>query len=516
MGNHYSLKGKLIQITHEFDDSKDYGLSIQGGMVKRVLSDLKVGEKYLLNDLVLKYNKIFKHGNLQNTRGVFKNIMKKGKEIGMITEIMTEPISFPDFCNLETVAYMRSQLKETKVKHKESTTKHTGGGTRKSYSIILWHFNTWLHGQNITVNQQTPTGLNTYEIKKNTVKLDTIEDLLEIRKLTNDKDPDVIKFVKRYLLDECHSHKSKGYMINIYCSIVAYFGRNDYEIKINFDASVNHHNPQEDLNGEQLSLSLSDLQIILDNGRASLIDRATVLCKFHGGLDNITLTDRFNFEAWPQLVKWFGTEEFKKWDLKKCPAIVKLYRIKVNFEYNSMYDIDAIQSLQKALEWREKKTGQKMQDGQAMLLNEKLQPLTDRWVSDLVPKLAERAGNQRIFKILSGYVKEKRSHELRDLLKSTLLVCGTMPFAADHALGHKPRDSYEKQAILYPEKIRTEFMKGSKTINIFTNISNYIKADHEKETLISENIDMKERLDRLEKLLLPSEMKRASKTVNDI
>ena len=41
MGDHYSLKGKLIQITHEFDDSKDYGLPIQGGMVKRVLSDLK-------------------------------------------------------------------------------------------------------------------------------------------------------------------------------------------------------------------------------------------------------------------------------------------------------------------------------------------------------------------------------------------------------------------------------------------------------------------------------------------
>ena len=167
-------------------------------------------------------------------------------------------------------------------------------------------------------------------------------------------------------------------MVNIYCGIMAYFGRNDYELKFQFDAAVNHHDPKEDLNGEQLSLSLGDLQIILDNGRASLIDRATILCKFHGGLDNITLTDRFNFEAWPQLVKWFGDDDHRRWDLKKCPAVVKLYRIKVNFEYNSMYDVDAIQALQQALTWREKKTGHKMKSGDAMLLNEKMTPLTDR------------------------------------------------------------------------------------------------------------------------------------------
>ena len=40
-------------------------------------------------------------------------------------------------------------------------------------------------------------------------------------------------------------------------------------------------------------------------------------------------------------------------------------------------------------------TGTKMKSGEPILINEKLQPITDRWVSDLVPKLAERAGNQR-------------------------------------------------------------------------------------------------------------------------
>ena len=44
------------------------------------------------------------------------------------------------------------------------------------------------------------------------------------------------------------------------------------------------------------------------------------------------------------------------------------------------------------------------------------------------------------------------SHEVRDLLKSTLLVSGCAQYAADHVLGHAPRDSYEKQAVLYPRR----------------------------------------------------------------
>ena len=491
------MKGKIIQILKKYDPKKDYKVPIQGRMAKTILSELESGKKYLLNDLVVQYNKRFNHKNMENTRGVFKNVMKKGKEIGMIKEVQVEPITFDEFCKLETVQYMRSQLKETKTKHAGSTIKHTGGGTRRSYSLVCWHFNNWLYGKKITTSQAIPTGLNKYEIKKITKKLNTIEDLLEVRKLATEKDPGIVKFIKKYLLDDIHSHKSRGYMVNIYCGINAYFTKNDYEIKFSFDASVSHSDPAESLNGEELKLSLSDLQVILNHGRATLTDRATILCKFHGGLDNITLTDRFNFEAWPQLVRWFdGEENHNKWDLKKCPAIVKLYRIKVNFEYNSMYDVDAISALQKYLDFREKKTGSKMKSGEPMLLNERLQPITDRWVSDLVPKLAERAGNQRIFKVLSGYVREKRSHELRDLLKSTLLVCETMPYAADHVIGHKPRDSYEKQAILYPEKIRSEYMKASNTINIFTNITNYIKIDHEKVNLVERMNQIQNQLNR--------------------
>ncbi len=69
-----------------------------------------------------------------------------------------------------------------------------------------------------------------------------------------------------------------------------------------------------------------------------------------------------------------------------------------------------------------------------------------------------------------------RSHETRDLLKSTLLVAGCAPYAADHILGHAPRDSYEMQAVLYLEALRREYAKASGMIRIFAGIEGYLGA----------------------------------------
>jgi len=48
---------------------------------------------------------------------------------------------------------------------------------------------------------------------------------------------------------------------------------------------------------------------------------------------------------------------------------------------------------------------------------------------------------------------------------------------ADHVIGHSPKDSYEKQAVLYPESITCEFAKASHRINIFTGVANKEELD---------------------------------------
>ena len=214
-----------------------------------------------------------------------------------------------------------------------------------------------------------------------------------------------------------------------------------------------------------------------------------MICKFHRGLDTSTLVDRFNFQAWEQLVKYIGTEIYTKWDLDKCPIPIKLTRIKKDFIHTGFLDRDAIDSIQTYLDYRFKKTGKPMQDNEALFLNVKNEPITPSWVRQSFSKLAQTAGIQRKLKGYNLRVRyEKDSHELRDLLKSTLIDCGTRYDVADHVIGHMPKDTYEKQlTTYYSENMRVEFMKASGKLNIFSNISKYMKGSSELQVLRDQN-----------------------------
>ena len=47
---------------------------------------------------------------------------------------------------------------------------------------------------------------------------------------------------------------------------------------------------------------------IMTSGKPDAVEKAVFLAKFHSGLDASTLVDRFNSEAWPQLVGRTGTD----------------------------------------------------------------------------------------------------------------------------------------------------------------------------------------------------------------
>ena len=94
------------------------------------------------------------------------------------------------------------------------------------------------------------------------------------------------------------------------------------------------------------------------------------------------------------------------------------------------------------------------------------------WISSRFSKAATDAGIQ---KVVSHRVFKIHSHEVRDLLKSTLLVSGCAQYAADHVLGHSPGDSYEKQAALYPETLRAEYAKASGRLNVFASIERHLR-----------------------------------------
>ena len=148
-------------------------------------------------------------------------------------------------------------------------------------------------------------------------------------------------------------------------------------------------------------------------------------------------------------------------------------RVKTGMEYTTFVDRDAVSHLQDYLRWREFREGKKYDPSGPLFVTRRGTPVGPNWISSRFSKAAIDAGIQkrtshRVFKI--------HSHEVRDLLKSTLLVSGCAQYAADHVLGHAPRDSYEKQAALYPEKLRAEYAKASGRLNIFSSIEKHLRA----------------------------------------
>jgi len=317
------LKGKIIQLTSKFDPDKDYGIHIRK-QIRFVLELLEPNTEYVLADLIKKHNSIIsKNGSIENTGHVFKQVVKIGKFIKILEEIQVEPITFEEFCKISTIKYMRKQLKATNFRNESAKTKHSGGGSRHLYSLSLWHFSNWLHDKSITVKQVIPIGVDLQKVVSNTIVLDTVDSLLDLYRNSANQGPEFPQMIKMYLMDDIHKKKSAKYMKNIKCAISAYFKLNDSEIKFSFNENVDRDDSVTLADGTKSdsfvpTMSLSDLAALLRKGKPSVVEEATVLAKFHSGTDNSTFSDRFNFEAWPHLVKFFGTEEYTKWDLDLC------------------------------------------------------------------------------------------------------------------------------------------------------------------------------------------------------
>ncbi len=422
--------------------------------------------------------------------------MKTGTSTTIVTSnqiALPAPLSFNEFIKLETVSYFLSQLRKSRLKNLP-VDKNNFSGTQRRYSYNLMAFNNWLIGKQFEINQTRWIDQDTFKKTKTLVTFTGLEHLLELCKESQNSDSDYIKIVKRFLLDDSHKNKSSITIDGYYFAITSFFEKNECPLIFKFSAKYAYENKSEGV--EPKSLSLEDFMKILTVGKPSLLQKAVFICKFQRGLDSSTLTDRFNFEAWPQIVKHFGTEKYMMWDLEKCPVPVKLVRIKTGFLHTGFLDRDAIQSIQDYLEFRFKKTGKVMSIDEPLFLNTKNTPISSYWVRSTFFELAKRAGVQK--KIGDDqYIRyEKDSHELRDLLKSTLLANGTRYDVADHVIGHKPKDSYEKQTILYPENVRLEYMKGSRKLNIFSSISHYMKGEEQTEMLRKQVDLLKQELER--------------------
>ena len=410
------------------------------------------------------------------SKHVWDNTLRIARGLGIVKTSHIVRTPFDDFCQLESVQYFSQQLKGTKTKFLEDS--GYDSSTKRNYLYRIWEFDTWLNGKTFEFKQTKHLTETSFEVIADKITLDGIEHFLELFKRSFNSDSDFIRVIKHFLNDQMNRKCSVGYMKMKRNAILSYFEKNECELKFKYDPHINHQDFSEE--SSNATLSLEDLYDMITTGGATTIDKAVVLCKFHRGLDNTTFCDRFNFQAWDQLVEYFSTENYDNWDISKCPVPIRLTRMKTNYTHVGYLDVDAIQALQKYLKVRFNKTGKNMKSLEPIFIGRKNQPIRPQWLTDLIPKLAYNAGIQKKIRNSNITVKnEKTSHELRDLLKSTLIVEGVASYVCELAIGHKVGDSYEKQDKLYPNKSREEFMKASSKINIFSNYTNYLKEGNE-------------------------------------
>lgn len=368
--------------------------------------------------------------------------------------------SFNDFCKLNSIKYWREQLSDANVKNIKNESQL--GGTRNTYTYGLLIFHNWLTGRRFQHTLTVPVEKNMVQQYKTTIRLTGVEHLLDLSKNNIHNKTDFTHLIREYLA-ELSSAKKPSMVKNSMYAIRSFFRENQADITFQF----RHRIRRKTESRMTVSLSLDDLQKILTIPKIQPIESAVFLCKFQRGLDSSTLADRFNFEAWPSLIKHFGSDDPESWDLTNTPVPISLARVKTGFMHTGFLDVDAIEAIIQYLKTRHDKP----ETNKPLFIDTRKKPITTNWISRRFHKLVikyHRMYNTTRF----GIPNRCTSHELRDLLKSTLIDSGCRTDVADHVIGHAPKDSYEKQILLYPESTKLEFMKASERINILSNSRN--------------------------------------------
>ena len=461
---------KTWQVAEEFRPDRDYGVRIgraEAARLSAFRTGMRIGEEELA-------------AVLQEPAAVARDTIATGARLGILRDA-SGPLPFAEFCRLETVSYFAGQLRGSKHMHPE--TNGVGKSTRQTYLHRLWQFDTWLRGRRLSFQRHVRRDGDTIKITTEEVTLGGVEDFLRAYQEAYDprSKSAFVKMIKSYLMDDVHAGKKSKTVRMYHSAITAYFERNDYPISVRFNPDTKYDSAED--GGTEMTLE--DLMKMLTVGRPNLMEKAVILAKFHRGLDNSTMADRFSFQAFEQMAEWFGTEDHARWDVAaKSPVPIRLTRIKTDYPHTGYLDVDAVEAVREWLAARERMTGAPLRAGEPMFIKITRNAVTDVWISRLVRRLADKAGLREKLADYKASIRYKlNSHEMRDLLKSTLIDSGCRTDVADHVIGHKPRDSYEKQSRLYPESMRSEFAKASPRINIFSNMSRSMCGDREKEDL---------------------------------
>jgi hypothetical protein len=225
-------------------------------------------------------------------------------------------------------------------------------------------------------------------------------------------------------------------------------------------------------------------------------DRSIMLSMIQGGMDASTLAEAFNYVAFPQLAKHFGTPDWNRWDEKKVPVRIDLVRPKTNYQFYTFQDTDAIVALRDYLNVRNSLFGplvmrpsnnpQIRDTSDPVYITEYREPIDPEYVSRIFYEYGVKAGvNVVPEERLPAYKGASRrypfhSHEVRDTLVTLARRAKVELPVANYFVGHSiDKYKYDKSPWDDPEHFKEQYMLLAPYLNIIS----------QKETLVREKIE---------------------------
>ena len=370
-----------------------------------------------------------------------------------------KPTPTDDLIAFPTVRFWQGQLNESGIRN------YAKGniGTRNVYLYRLATFNRWLFGRQFDVREQAVAD---GRIVRRSVQrsFENVEELLRFGEEGNEKE--IKRVMKAYVADPQHRHLKRSTVSGMCSAINSYFDVHDVKIGVRPNGRVRDEVEVTD----EPSLELVEFYRIMTACSMDPMTRAVMFVLFQAGLDRSTLADRFNFYAHSQIAKFCGTADHREWRLDACPIPIRLRRVKTGVKFTTFIERDALDAIKRYLAWKEERHGPHDPDS-ALFITTKGRPIYGAWVSDAFRRMAASSGQQRR---LAPHVLKIQLHKMRRLLKSTLMACGCAAWAADHVIGHAPKDSYDGTPGLFPRELRREYAKASHMVNILSRAASRI------------------------------------------
>ncbi len=397
--------------------------------------------------------------------GVARRGLARACSMGMLKRVLPHE----KVMKLESVRFWTTQLNDSGFKHLKAKS-----STKNLYLNGISRLNEWLPGRKFPSYK---TVLRDGQIARDgiTKSFANVEGLMRYCMESDHGTRTIQRVIREFLADPQVMRLSSSSYTAVKAAIRSYFDAHDIVLDMR---KTKKKRVETGSPGYKAIMTLEDFYKMIQNGRPSIAMRTIMIIKLQSAMDSATLADRFNYEGYEQIVKYFKTDDHRMWNLDECPVPIRVGRVKTDYSHTTFIDRDALSQLREYLTWKEAKHG-KHDASKPLFVTKMGNPIYSEYVSRGFSAVAVRAGIQEK---ISHRVYKIRAHEVRDLLKSTLLTSGCKQYAADHVLGHAPRDSYEKQALLYPDELRKEYSKASARINIFSKVEGNLNSPDDPES----------------------------------